>query len=130
MSMVVTGNSVDGDLNVDVAKDCSVDVAFTNNLVRGDANIISSEAVNNVFVNGCGIKYDLEHMSPEVWFMYHNIYIDKQDIGKILDAYKDGKVNGLRFKMEYRPEMLTGKQTIGVVVRCLEFLKKHACQKN
>lgn len=133
MSIVVSGNVVSGNISTCVDDFRDLNVAFTNNLVRGDANIISSEAINNVSVNGCSIECDLEHMSPEIWFMYHNIYIDKKDIGEILELYKDGKVSDLRFKMEYKPDTLIGKQTIGVVVRCLEFLKEHAirrCQMN
>ncbi len=131
MSVLVAGNTVDGDINIEAKalEESLFDIAFTNNRVTGDVNIIAGDLCKTVFVNECDIDNGLKYMSSEVWFMYHNVFIDKIDVNRVLKAYSNGVVTRLRFNVEHKPEGVSDAHTMGVVVRCLEFLKKHVMQE-
>jgi len=127
MTLIVTGNIFSGDIEIDaeIASGDFYDIAFTNNVVRGSAILKTREITKDILINECNICTDLKHMNPEVWFMYHNIFIDKKNPIYILDNYTLGKVDGLRFNLPFKPKPLMSGYTIGVVTRCLEFLKKY-----
>lgn len=131
MSVLIAGNIVDGDINVEarLLEESLFDIAFTNNRVTGDVNIISSDLCKTVFVNNCDIDNSLKYMSQEVWFMYHNVFIDKIDVNRVLKAYSNGVVTKLRFNVEHKPAGVFDSRTMGVVVICLEFLKKYTIQE-
>ena len=126
----ISGNSVDGDLLVDagvVAKD--VDLVFTNNRVAGDAHIRSGELSRDICINACDYEKVPEEnpMSPEVWFMYRNFYLDKKDVREKVKQYALGKVDDLVFYFEpeeYTP--IVNDKTIGLVIRCMNFLARYS----
>lgn len=127
MTLVVTGNSITGNIEIEaeIASDDFYDVMFTNNRVEGNVILKTREITKDVLINECNFDTELKHMSPEVWFMYHNIFIDKKNPITIIDNYALGKVDGLRFNLPFKPKPLMSEYTYGVVIRCIEFLKKY-----
>lgn len=127
MTLVLTGNRNNGNLEIDaeIARDDYYNVMLRNNMITGDVIIKTHEITKYTNINECNFETELEHMSPEVWFMYHNIFIDKKNPVTILNNYALGAVDGLRFNLPFKPKPLVGEYTIGVVIRCLEFLKRY-----
>jgi len=130
MSLNISGNSIDGDLLVDagiITKD--VDLIFTNNLVKGDAHIRSDEVTRDICINACSYEKMPEEnpMSPEVWFMYRNFFLDKRNIWQTIQRYALGQVEDLVFYLEpedYSP--ILNEKIVGKIVRCMDFLARYA----
>jgi len=129
MAVIITGNSVSGDMDVDtsIAHNNYYNFTFTNNFIQGNCKIIASEIYRDLAVDQCTFVEDI-NMSPEVWFMYHNFFIDGKDIKTEKDKFDKGRVTGLRFGLDAKmsPSLpLLNMYTVGIVMRCVEFLQKY-----
>lgn len=127
MTLLVEGNLIQGSLEIEtkIAANDFYNVAFTNNMVDGNVALRAKEISKNIHINGCNFDNNLTYMSPEIWFMYINIFVYKKNITNILNNYALGKIYGLRFNIPSVSTPFMSEYTYRIVVKCLEFLKKY-----
>jgi len=124
MSLIVTGNRVSKDILIDpiVAHTGFYDVSVNNNSVDGDLIIRADGIYGNIKIDHCDFRVDLKYFSPEVWFIYHNFYVNRMhSMKQVLKDYEDGGIYSLTFN--YYPNASTNLPKLAI--DCLEFLKEY-----